>query len=258
MKNLKPAINLLLEIKKNLSFLDRVKFINIKNFRSKKKLSIDPVTHIDLKVEKLIRAKISKKFPSHSIMGEEFKEKKRKSNFKWVIDPIDGTKNMIMGLPTWGNLIGLFEKNTSVISFANFPVLNKFYFAFQKKSFVLEKNKKKIILSNKKANHKNARVAVNTFRTIKNRKIFNLFKNYKGIFKITGSDAYNFCLVAEGKIDVLIEKGLKQVDILPLISIIKNSGAIITDWNGKQKYNKGEVLVTANKKLHKYFLKKVS
>tara|TARA_E500000178_G_C16815052_1_gene658760 strand:+ start:92 stop:868 length:777 start_codon:yes stop_codon:yes gene_type:complete len=258
MKNLKPAINLLLEIKKNLSFLDRVKFNNIKNFRSKKKLSIDPVTHIDLKVEKLIRAKISKKFPSHSIMGEEFKEKKRKSNFKWVIDPIDGTKNMIMGLPTWSNLIGLFEKNTSVISFANFPVLNKFYFAFQKKSFVLEKNRKKIILSNKRADYKTARVAVNTFRTIKDRKIFNLFKNYKGIFKITGSDAYNFCLVAEGKIDVLIEKGLKQVDILPLISIIKNSGAIITDWNGKQKYNKGEVLVAANKKLHKYFLKKVS
>ena len=74
---------------------------------------------------------------------------------------------------------------------------------------------------------------------------------------ITGSDAYNFCLIAEGKLDILIEPGLKKVDFYPLISIIKNSGAIITDWNGKMKFPRGDVLVAANRKLHHHVLKKI-
>ena len=72
--------------------------------------------------------------------------------------------------------------------------------------------------------------------------------NFKGFFKVTGVDAYNFCSIAEGKYDVLIESGLKIVDILPIILIVKNSGAIITDWKGGQNFSEGKVLVSANKK----------
>ena len=74
-------------------------------------------------------------------------------------------------------------------------------------------------------------------------------KLIKEFFKISGIDALNFCLVAEGKIDILIEKGLKQVDFFPLISIIENSGAIISDWQGKKRFNDGDVLVSEIRKI---------
>ena len=79
---------------------------------------------------------------------------------------------------------------------------------------------------------------------------------FKGIMKITNADAYNFCLLSEGRIDVLIESGLKKVDFFPLLALLKNSGAIITDWYGGNKFQNGQILVTANKILHKEVLKK--
>ena len=78
--------------------------------------------------------------------------------------------------------------------------------------------------------------------------------NYKGFFKVTGVDAFNFCSIAEGNFDVLIETGLKIVDILPIVLIVKNSGALITDWQGKSDFTKGQVLVCPNKKIQKYYL----
>ena len=66
---------------------------------------------------------------------------------------------------------------------------------------------------------------------------------------------YNFCSIASGKYDVLIESGLKIVDIMPILGIVENAGAIITDWRGGRNFNDGKVLVTTNKKIHSYFLK---
>ena len=63
--------------------------------------------------------------------------------------------------------------------------------------------------------------------------------------------------MSQGRIDVLIESGLKKVDFVPLLALLKNSGAIITDWHGKNKFPNGQVLATANKTLHKKFLKKL-
>ena len=95
-------------------------------------------------------------------------------------------------------------------------MLEKCYFAYHKRTYLISSNNKKIIKSNKKTRLKNAKIAINTFRTTKIKKIRKFINSFKGIFRITGCDAYNFCLIAEGKVDVLIESGLKQVDILPL------------------------------------------
>ena len=224
-------------------------------FKSKKKDKVDPVTELDIKIEKFIRSKIRSKFPNHSILGEELPDELNDKELKWYIDPIDGTKNYLMGLPTWSNLVGLYKNNKPLLGFANFPDLNKFYFSNKKKTYLVENKKKRSIKSSKKKNLKGTKIAINTINTIKIKKIYNFFKNYKGIFKITGCDAYNFCLVAEGKIDALIESGLKKVDILPLVSILDNSGAIITNWKGKRSFSDGKILVSGNKTLHKKLLK---
>ena len=213
----------------------------------------DPVTSSDKAFEKFIRSKISKKFPDHQIIGEEFGHKKSNSDYSWVIDPIDGTKNFLMGMPVWSNLIGLFHKNISIAGLANYPVLNVYYLSLKGKTFKYNKNKKMQIKCNKKTN-KNIKIVINTLRTYKDNKVKKIERKQKGIFKITGMDSLNFCLLAEGKIDLIIEKGLKKVDFFPLISIIENSGAIITDWTGKKIFKNGDVLVSGSKKKHLEFL----
>ena len=81
---------------------------NLLKFKSKKNSQIDPVTKFDVKVEKLIRKLIKSDFRNFNIIGEELKNENHNSDFTWVIDPIDGTKSLILNLYTWGNLIGLY------------------------------------------------------------------------------------------------------------------------------------------------------
>ena len=88
----------------------------------------DPVTSADKAFEKFIRKEIKKKFPEHQVIGEEYGHKKSKSDFSWVIDPIDGTRSFVIGNPTWSNLISLNYKGNPVVGLANFPILKKYYF----------------------------------------------------------------------------------------------------------------------------------
>ena len=83
----------------------------------------DPVTDADKAFEKFISKEIKKRFPSHQIIGEEFGHKKTKSDFSWIIDPIDGTRSFVIGNPTWSNLISLNYKGNPVLGLANFPIL---------------------------------------------------------------------------------------------------------------------------------------
>ena len=117
-----------------------------KTFKISNKLKgkgYDPVTTSDKAFEKFIRSKINKKFPDHQIIGEEFGLKKSKSDFSWVIDPIDGTRSYVIGNPTWSNLISLNYKGQPIVGLANFPILKKYYFnASDKISYVVENGKK--------------------------------------------------------------------------------------------------------------------
>ena len=114
------------------------------NNKSKNKKKFDPVTNFDKAFEKFIRKTIVKQFPEDAILGEEFSEKISDNDYKWFIDPIDGTRAFMIGAPTWSNLIGLTHKNQSALGLANFPALNKFYINDRKKSYLI--NNKKTIL----------------------------------------------------------------------------------------------------------------
>jgi len=120
----------------------------------------DPVTTADRAFEKFIRSKIQKKFPTHEIIGEEFGHKKTKSDFSWIIDPIDGTRSFVIGNPTWSNLVALNYKGNPIVGLANFPKLNKYYFnTSNKNAYVVDNGKKKKLSVNKKATFKNVKVA---------------------------------------------------------------------------------------------------
>ena len=143
MKN-KDIYNFLISLARDLNKFYKLK-LN-KKFKAKNKGSdsnYDPVTIADKKFEKFIRTKISKKFPQHSIIGEEFGLKNKKSDYSWVIDPIDGTRSFVIGYPSWSNLIAFCYKNKPIMGLANFPILNKFYInQDSKKAFLFNGNKK--------------------------------------------------------------------------------------------------------------------
>ena len=227
------------------------------NNKSKSKKNFDPVTNLDKSFEKFIRNIIIKQFPKDAILGEEFLEKYSETDYKWFIDPIDGTRAFIVGAPTWSNLIGLTHKNQSVLGLANFPALNKYYINDQKKSYVIS-DKKTILKTSKEINLKKCKVIGHLYEVL----FLNKYK--KKIKKVISSvsyfgaatfDALNFCLLAEGKVEAVIETNLKPFDIVPLISIIEKAGGVVSTWDNKSPINGGNILATSNKKLHNKILK---
>ena len=252
---LKKEFNFLmsLPIKLNSFYTNKLKSkIVIKN-KSKDKKDFDPVTNLDQAFEKYIRLLIYKKFPYDAIIGEEFKDKKSTNEFSWCIDPIDGTKALVIGAPTWSNLIGLSFQKKSSLGLVNFPELNKYYINDEKRSYVF-RNKKKYILKSSTNNNLRS-IKVVSHGNINYEKLNKIIVKFGPQFRIASFDALNFCLLAEGKIDAVIEGNLKPYDILPLIPIIKNSGGVISNWKGEPAEKAGNIIASSNKKLHNKIIK---
>ena len=247
LKKLPPKLNSFYKIKSKSSLV-------VSN-KSKSKKNFDPVTNFDKAFEKYIRSLINKKFPEDSIIGEEFEDKFSSNNYKWSIDPIDGTRAFVIGAPTWSNLISLSFEERSLIGLANFPELGKFYINDKKKSYCF-KNKKKFILKSSSNNKlKTIKIIGNFHGTLSYEKQRKVIKKFGWSFRLAGFDALNYCLLAEGKVDAVIEANLKPYDILPLIPIMKNSGAIVTNWKNEPAEKGGNILASSNKILHNKILK---
>ena len=255
--NYKKSFNFLkkLPAKLNLFYKKKSKSVIKVNNKSKLKKDFDPVTNFDKAFEKYIRSLINKNFPDDSIIGEEFEDKFSTNNLKWSIDPIDGTRAFVIGAPTWSNLISLSYKDKSLLGLANFPELNKYYINDKNKSYVFKNSNKVILRSSSNNNLKTIKIIGNFHGTLSYERQRKVIKKFGWSFRLAGFDALNYCLLAEGKVDAVIEANLKPYDILPLIPIIKNSGAVVTNWNNQSAEKGGNILATSNKILHSKILK---
>ena len=215
----------------------------------------DPVTSADKAFEKFIRNEIKKKFPNHQIIGEEFGHKKSKSDFSWVIDPIDGTRSFVIGNPTWSNLISLNYKGVPVIGLANFPILKKYYFnSSDKIAYVCENGKKMKIKVNKKISFSNIKLSAG----FHGRLTLNQQKKIPQILsrmQFPCSDALSYSHFAEGKLDVVLQCSNKIWDIHPLIPIIRAADGIITTWKNDDPKKAGDILCSCNQEVHKKIIK---
>ena len=241
--------------KLNSFFKKKSKSALIVNNKSKSKINFDPVTNFDKAFEKYIRSLIIKKFPEDAIIGEEFEDKFSLNNLKWSIDPIDGTRAFVIGAPTWSNLISLSYQDRSILGLANFPELNKYYINNRNKSYLYKNNQKYILKSSKNNNLKTIKIIGNFHGTLSYERQRKVIKKFGWSFRLAGFDALNYCLLAEGNVDAVIEANLKPYDILPLIPILRNSGAIVTNWKNEPAENGGNILASSNKKLHHKILR---
>jgi len=215
----------------------------------------DPVTSADKAFEKFIRKEIKKKFPSHQIIGEEFGYKKSRSDFSWVIDPIDGTRSFVIGNPTWSNLISLNYKGNPVLGLANFPILKKYYFNTSFNSaYVLDNGKKRRLKVNQKATFSNMKLSAGFHGGLslnQQKKIPKILKR----MQFPCSDALSYSHFAEGKLDVVLQCGNKIWDIHALIPIIRAAGGIVTTWKNQDPIKAGNIICAPNKNLHNRIVK---
>ena len=215
----------------------------------------DPVTSADKAFEKFIRKEINSKFPNHQIIGEEFGHQRLKSDFTWVIDPIDGTRSFVIGNPTWSNLISLNYKGKPIVGLANFPILKKYYFnSSNKNSYLVENGKKKKIKVNSKVNFSNIKMSAAFHGGLtlnQQKKIPKILK----LMQFPCVDALSYTHFAEGKLDVVIQCSNKIWDIHPLIPILNAAGGIVSTWSNDNPIKAGNILCSANKSIHSKLLK---
>ena len=215
----------------------------------------DPVTTSDKAFEKFIRFKISKKFPNHQIIGEEYGHKNTKSEFSWVIDPIDGTRSYVVGNPSWSNLISLNHNGEPVLGLANFPKMKKYYLNVNKNSaYVFENNKKTKLKVDTKVNFSNAKLAAAFHNTLSLKQQSKISKFIKRM-QFPCFDALTYCQLAEGRIEIVAQCANKIWDIHPIIPIVRASGAIVTTWGNKNPVVGGNIIVSNNIRNHKKVLK---
>jgi histidinol phosphatase-like enzyme (inositol monophosphatase family) len=215
----------------------------------------DPVTSADKAFEKFIRKEIKKKFPKHQIIGEEFGHQKSKSDYSWIIDPIDGTRSFVIGNPTWSNLVSLNYKGNPILGLANFPILKKYYFnTSDKVAYVSENGKKRRLKVNQQTTFANSKMsaAFHGGLTLKQqKKIPQILKRMQ--FPCT--DALSYSHFTEGKVDIVLQCSNKIWDIHPLIPIIKAAGGIVSTWSNDNAIKAGNILCSSNKSIHNKLLK---
>ena len=204
-----------------------------------------PVTIADKQAEKLIRERIEAKFPSHAILGEEFEAKETAdASHRWIIDPIDGTKSFIRGVPLYGVLVCLEIDGEAKVGVANFPALNEMVYAAEGLGCFLNGRRSRV--SNIDTLDRAMMAHIDTasfdryagkgeaFRKLSKATYYNM-----GV-----CDAYAYALVATGRMEISCDPIVNSYDIAPFLPIMREAGGYCGDWNGNETIHAGEALAT--------------
>lgn len=213
----------------------------------------DPVTEGDRAVELAIREAIQAHYPDHAILGEEHGAKSGNSPYRWVIDPIDGTRAFIIGMPSWGTLIGLEIDEKPTIGLMSQPFTNDRFWSDGERSFMRGGDGvTREIQTRKGTNLAEAQVACTTPDMFARQDELSAFNALVATTKTCrhGTDCFGFALLAAGWIDIVVEAGLQPYDIVALIPIIENAGGVVTTWDGGDARHGGRIIAAADTKLH--------
>ena len=212
----------------------------------------DPVTKADREAERAIRALIDERYPDHGIVGEEFGIARPDASLQWIIDPIDGTRAFISGLPVWGTLIGLYENGVPVAGAMDQPFTRERYLAVDGVSKLRTNGSGLEQLTTKNTSRLDQATLMTTsphlFQKEWEKAYFNVEREVK-LFRY-GCDCYAYCLLAGGWVDLVIESGLNVYDIAALIPIIEAAGGVVTSWSGADAFQGGSILAAANRDIH--------
>lgn len=209
----------------------------------------DPVTAADMAAETAMRKLIVANYPDHGILGEEAGEQLGSSHLKWVLDPIDGTRAFITGLPLWGTLVALNDGAAPLIGLMNQPFTGECFIGSPLGSFCNGKP----ILTRKCTELSSATLMCTTpdmFTTPNQKAGFERVAKRVRLLRY-GGDCYAYCMLASGFVDVIVEAALQPYDVQALIPIIEGAGGVVSDWSGGTAQNGGQVVACGDPTLHK-------
>ncbi len=202
-----------------------------------------PVTVADREAETLVRHALERTHPDHAVVGEEFGAQDGTAPYRWWIDPIDGTKAFVRGVPTYGVLIGLEREGVPVVGVAAFPALGETVAAAVGRGCRL--NGRRCFVSDVSDL---ARAAVSTtdpgaFAPLGRERAWSRLARAAWI-RAGWGDAYGYALVASGRIEVMADPALNAWDAAPFPVILREAGGWFGDWNGREGMHGGEGLAT--------------
>jgi histidinol phosphatase-like enzyme (inositol monophosphatase family) len=207
----------------------------------------DPVTEADREAERAMRALIEAEFPDHGISGEEFGERPARGRHGWSLDPIDGTRSFVCGLPTWVTLIALLEDGAPVLGLIDVPRLGERYLGHGN---VASLDGRPIRTSGC------ARLAEARLSTT-DPFLFDPagtagFERLRKAARTTryGHDGYGYARVAAGTLDLVVESGLKPHDYNALVPVVRGAGGAIGNWQGGEDLSEGKVVAAASRALY--------
>ena len=228
-------------------------FGEIEKLQVSKKGPGDFVTNSDKRTEKIIMNELSLARPDYSFLAEESGLSNKSNEFRWIIDPIDGTTNFLHGIPNFAISIGL-EKNKEIICGMIFnPITNEMFYAEKGKGAYL--NNSRIRVSSRKNIDECVILTGGPVLSYKNKEIF--FKEYENVTRKVaatrklGSSALDLAYLASGRCDGVFERNLNYWDIAAGIIIVKEAGGTITDFKGGTKYIEERNLLGTNSKIDK-------
>jgi myo-inositol-1(or 4)-monophosphatase len=213
--------------------------------------AFDPVTAADRGAENAMRALIRSAFPSHGIVGEEYGDERADAEYVWVLDPIDGTKSFINGMPTWGTLIGLMRFGEPVFGLMHQPFMRERFSGDGGAALYRGPGGKRDLHARDCAQLSDALLSTTSPRLMSagDRATFGRIEEAVKLSRY-GGDCYGYCMLAAGQIDLVIETELKPYDIIPLIPIVAGAGGIVTTWDGAPPQAGGRIVAAGDKRVH--------
>jgi inositol-phosphate phosphatase / L-galactose 1-phosphate phosphatase / histidinol-phosphatase len=215
------------------------------------KADLTPVTIADRAAEQAMRSLIESRFPEHGIIGEEFGRLRENAEFVWTLDPIDGTKSFISGVPLFGTLIALTRANHPILGIIDQPISRERWVGVAGRPTTLD----------------GAVVRCRACPVLAGATLFattpDMFKGgdaaafgrVSGAVKLTrfGADCYAYGLLAAGFIDLVLEASLKPYDFCAMVPIVEGAGGLATDWRGADLdlASDGRILVAGDRRTHR-------
>jgi histidinol phosphatase-like enzyme (inositol monophosphatase family) len=211
----------------------------------------DPVTEADREAEQAIRALIRATYPEHGILGEEFGLENGDARYQWVIDPIDGTRSFISGMPLWGTLVGLTDNGDAVAGIMSQPFIGELFWCDGEQSFYEGPHGSKQIATRKTTEVAEAILCTTTPALfVGDHKV--AYDRLEAQVQLAryGTDCYAYAMLAAGNVDLVVETGLQPYDIIALVPIIEQAGGVITTWDGGPAEQAGDIVAAATPELH--------
>ncbi len=228
--------------------------------RKSAKGGFDPVTAADRAGEEIMRTLIAEAYPDHGITGEETGATNSSAPFIWQLDPIDGTRAFITGIPTWGTLVSLTLEGVPLLGVMSQPYTGEQFFGTSRQSFHSGPHGTARLRTRPCPDLSDAVLASTDHRLFAEGAERQGFATLQEKVRLTsfGGDCTMYCMLAAGHIDLIAEAGLSSYDISALIPIIEGAGGKLTAWDGGPAASGGTALATGDPARHEQALKELA